>query len=96
MALVLKTLRGDEPLDLGSLGIRLLALTFGLDLTTDDVFANIVVLGQAKEPADLGSPLRPEAFRVGDIGQPSDFAIALLDNLEGENSQVHCDDTASN
>ena len=36
MALVLQTLRSDKTLDLGSLGVWLLALALGLDLTTND------------------------------------------------------------
>jgi hypothetical protein len=42
VALVLEALGSDEPLDLGSLGVRLLALTLGLDLTSDDVLANLL------------------------------------------------------
>lgn len=41
VALVLKTLGGDESLDLGGLGVRLLALALGLDLAADDVLANL-------------------------------------------------------
>jgi hypothetical protein len=41
MTLVLKTLGGDEPLNLGGLGIRRLALALGLDLATDDVLADL-------------------------------------------------------
>jgi hypothetical protein len=41
VALVLKTLGSDEPLDLGSLGVRLLALALGLDFATDDVLADL-------------------------------------------------------
>lgn len=41
VALVLETLGGDQTLDLGSLGVRLLALALGLDLATDDVLADL-------------------------------------------------------
>jgi hypothetical protein len=41
MALVLKALRGDQSLNLGSLGVRLLALTLWLDFTTDDKLADL-------------------------------------------------------
>ena len=41
MALVLQALGSDESLDLGSLGVRLLALGLGLDLTSDDVLADL-------------------------------------------------------
>lgn len=41
MALVLETLRSDEPLDSGGLGVGLLSFTLGLDLTTNDEFAEL-------------------------------------------------------
>lgn len=41
VALVLQALGSDESLDLGSLGVRLLALGLGLDLTSDDVLADL-------------------------------------------------------
>lgn len=41
VTLVLQTLGSDQPLDLGGLGVRLLALTLGLDLATDDVLADL-------------------------------------------------------
>jgi hypothetical protein len=44
VTLVLKALRGNEPLDLGSLGVWLLPLILGLDLATNNELANIIVL----------------------------------------------------
>jgi hypothetical protein len=41
VALVLETLGGNQTLDLGSLGVRLLALTLGLDLATDNVLPDL-------------------------------------------------------
>ena len=41
MALVLDALRSNETLDLGSFGVRFLALALGLDFTTDDEFADL-------------------------------------------------------
>ena len=43
VTLVLKTLRSNEPLDLGSLGVWLLPLALGLDLTTNNKLANLFV-----------------------------------------------------
>ena len=40
-ALVLKTLRSDETLDLGSFGVRFLSFAFGLNFATDDEFADL-------------------------------------------------------
>jgi len=41
VALVLETLGSDQTLDLGGLGVRLLALTLGLDLATDNVLPDL-------------------------------------------------------
>lgn len=41
MTLVLETLGGDQSLDLGGLGVRLLALTLGLDLAADNELADL-------------------------------------------------------
>jgi len=41
VTLVLKTLWGDQTLDLRSLGVWLLALTLWLNLTTNDELANL-------------------------------------------------------
>ena len=43
VTLVLETLGGDQSLDLGGLGVRLLALTLGLDLAADDVLADLFI-----------------------------------------------------
>lgn len=41
MSLVLETLGSDEALDAGSLGVGLLSLTLGLNLTADDELADL-------------------------------------------------------
>jgi hypothetical protein len=41
VTLVLKTLGSNQTLDLGSLGVWLLALTLWLDFTTDDKLADL-------------------------------------------------------
>jgi hypothetical protein len=41
MTLVLEALRSDETLDLGGLGVWLLSLTLGLNLTTDNELADL-------------------------------------------------------
>ena len=42
VALVLEALGSDEALDTGSLGVRLLALTLGLDFAADNELADLV------------------------------------------------------
>ena len=44
-SLVLKSTGSDKTLDLGSLGVSLLAFSLGLDFTANDILANIVFLG---------------------------------------------------
>lgn len=95
VALVLETLGGNESLDLGSLGVRLLALALGLDLAANDVLADIVILGEAEELADLGGALGAEALGVDDVGEAGDVGLALLDDGEGEDGEVHADDAAT-
>ena len=41
MTLMLETLWGDQPLNLGSLGVWLLAFTLGLNFTSNDEFADL-------------------------------------------------------
>lgn len=43
MALVLQALGSDQALDTGSLGVRLLALTLWLHLTSNDVLADLLL-----------------------------------------------------
>ena len=44
VSLVLEALGSDEALDLGSLGVGLLAFTLGLDLAANDVLADLFVV----------------------------------------------------
>lgn len=48
VALVLQTLGSDQTLDLGGLGVRLGALLLGLDLSSDDVLADLYPGGEKK------------------------------------------------
>jgi len=96
VTLVLEALRSDETLDLGGLGVWLLAFTLWLDLTTDDELANIIILGEAKELADLCSTLGTEALGGNGVGDTGDFGISLLDDAKGENGKIHSDNAATN
>jgi hypothetical protein len=55
----------------------------------------IVILAEAEEAADLGGTFGTEALWVDDVGEAGELAVALLDNGEGEDSQVHADDAAT-
>jgi hypothetical protein len=55
----------------------------------------IIVLGQTEELADLAGTLGTEALGVGDVGKAGDVVLTLLDNDEGEDSQVGADDATT-
>jgi hypothetical protein len=95
VALVLQALGSDQTLDLGGLGVRLLALTLGLDLTSNDVLADIVILAEGEESANLGGALGTKALGVDDVGNTGDVVVSLLDDGESEDGQVHADDAAT-
>ena len=56
---------------------------------------HIVFLAETEEPADLGGTLGAEALGVDDVGEAGNLALALFDNSEGENSEVHANDAAT-
>jgi len=95
VALVLQTLGSNQTLDLWRLGIWLLALTLWLNLTTNNELANIIILGETEELSDLCSTFGTEALRVNNVGDAGDFTVALLDDAECEDGQVHGDDAAT-
>lgn len=87
-ALALQTLRSNKTLDLRSLGVGLLALTLGLDLTANDETADIVLLVETEELADLGGTLGTQALRDSSVGQTGDLGLASLDDGEGDDSEI--------
>jgi len=96
VTLVLKTLRGDETLDLGGLGVWLLSVTLRSYLTTDNVFADIVILGEAEELADLRGALGAKTLGVHDISDTRDIIVSLLDDRESENGKIHSNNATTN
>lgn len=95
VSLVLHALRGDESLDLWCLRVWLGALLLGDDFSSDDEFADIILLGQTKESSDLGGAFGTEALRVDNVGETRDVAIALFDNGQSQNRQILSDDAAT-
>ena len=87
---------GDQSLDLGGLGVRLSVRVLGaLDFTANDVFPDIVFLGEVEESANLGGSLGTEALGQNDVGQSGDLLLTLLDDNEGENGDLGADDAAT-
>jgi len=83
VSLSLKSLRGDESLDprclgLGDLGSGLAFLR--LDLSSNDVLSDIVLLAQVEELSDLAGSLGAQSSGDVLIGKPFDFLISLLDD----------------
>lgn len=95
VALVLETLRSNQTLDLGGLGIWLRALLLARDFTADDELADIIFLAETEEAADLGGTLGSEALGVDGVGDAGDLFVTLLDNAEGEDREVHADNATT-
>jgi len=95
VSLVLHALRGDESLDLGGLGVWFGAFLLGDDLTTNDKFANVVLLGQAEESSDLGSTLGTKSLGVDNVGETGDVTLALLDDRQGQHGEILTDNAAT-
>ena len=90
MTLVLETLGGNQTLDLGGLGVFGLALAG--DGTTDDELADVVLLVETEEAADLGGTLRTETLGDDAVGQTGELALTLLDDAEGQDGKVEVGD----
>lgn len=95
VALVLEALWGNKALDLWCLGVWLLAFTLWLDCATDDEFANIIILGEAEELADLGGALRTKTLGGDNVGEAWELSLTLLDDGESEDGQVHGDNATA-
>jgi len=57
MALVLETLGRNQPLDPGSLGVRLLALSLGSDLSSNDELSDLFIPTESHISHLLPSPI---------------------------------------
>lgn len=79
------------------LSVRLSVLLLGaLNLPTNDILPDIVLLRKVKEPPNLSSPLGTETLGEYVVGQTGDFVVALLDNNHRENSDIGADDATAN
>jgi len=95
VSLVLETLGSNETLDARSLGVGLGTLLLGLDLTANDELADIIILAETEEAADLGGTLGAETLGVDNVGKAGDVVLTLLDNSEGKDRQVHGNDATA-
>ena len=77
-----------------SVGLRVLLLG-ALDLSPHDVLADIVLLREVEELADLSRTLGTKALGEDIVRKARDVVLTLLDNHEGKNSDVGADDAAA-
>jgi hypothetical protein len=95
VTLALQNDGSDETLNLGGLDGGLLTFLLGGDDTFNDVFADIIILGQVEELTDLGSTLRTETTGNGNVSKTGKGIFTLLGNDDGEDSEVSTDDTTT-
>ena len=87
---MLQALGSNQTLDLGGLGVLLLALLG--DSAADDELADVVLLVEAEEAADLGGTLGAETLGDNGVGQAGELILTLLDDGQSENGQVETGD----
>ena len=92
VGLAAESLLSDESLDLGGLVEGLVTL---LDLSADNVLGHIVLLAESEGLTDGASSLGTESSGSLNISEASNFAGALLENLEGDDAQVGTADAAA-
>jgi hypothetical protein len=59
------------------------------------VISYIVILAEAEESSDLGGALGAKTLGVNDVGEAGDVVVALLDDGESEDRQIHASDAAT-
>lgn len=92
-SLAADSLLGDETLDLGGL---VESLVSALDLTANNVLADIILLLVKSEGLDnVVSALHAESVGALDVGHTSDLAVTLLGNAEEDRANVGSDDAAT-
>jgi hypothetical protein len=78
------------------LGVRLgIRVLLRLDLAADYKLADVVRLVQVEEPADFGSTLGTKALGENGLSQSRQRRIPLLDDDQGEYSDVRADNAAA-
>jgi hypothetical protein len=56
---------------------------------------HIIFLAETEEATNLGGALRAQSLWVNGVSDSGNVAVALLDNAESKNSEVHADDAAT-
>lgn len=90
VTLALETLGGNQTLDLGGLGVLGLALLG--DGTADDELADVVLLVETEETADLGGTLGAESLGDDSVGETGQLTLTLLDDAQGQDGEIETGD----
>lgn len=80
-----ESLLSDKSLDLGGLEEGLVAL---LDFSPDNVLPDVVFLLEEESFSNVVGSLGSESSWSGGISESGDFLLSLLDDLEGNDSEV--------
>ena len=78
------------------LGVWLLFGVLGLDLSSNNVLADVVSLLEVEEFPDLGRALGAETLGKDVVGKAGVFLLTLLDDSEGKDGNVVADDASTN
>ncbi len=77
--------------------VSILPLTlYRFSAVGDEDVTYIIILGEAKELADLGGTLWTKTLWVDSVGDTWDVLLALLDDGESEDGEVHGNDASAN
>lgn len=82
----------NNSLDLGGL---VEGLVTSLDLSSDDISADIVLLVKSESGDDVVSSLGSSHVRLVDVGKAIDFLLALLDDLEEDSANIGSNNATS-
>merc|ERR1719453_2136516 len=103
LTLALKTDRGNQALDFWCLvhdlsWFHLITdlLVRTLDLSANDILANIIIITEHEELADLRGTLGTKATALRIVSEAFQFCISLLHNCKMKHSDVGCNDAAAN
>lgn len=95
MTLALHSTGGNQPLNLGCLGVPLL-VPLSRNLTTNNVLAHIILLGQVEHLPNVTRPLGTQTLGNLRIRQPRDIRFTLLDNYQRQGRNIAGDNASTN
>ena len=81
----------DSRLGIG-LGVFLL---LACNLSSHNVFPDIVLLGQVEEAPDFGRTFGAKALGQNDVSEPGDIRVTLFDDDQTQDGNIRADDTSA-